>query len=47
MTARVAEPSHYFIVLDLSKIRGIICIQLNYDRKAMREKKIDLKVTVP
>ena len=47
MTARVAEPSHYFIVIDLSKIREIICMQLNYDRKAMRKKKIDLKVTVP
>ena len=47
MTARIAEPSHYFIVMDLSKIRGIICMQLNFDRRAMRQNKIDVKATVP
>ena len=36
MTARIPESSHYFIVMDLSKICGIICMQLNFNRRAMR-----------
>ena len=36
VTARIAEPSHYFIFMNLSKIRGIICMQLNFDKRAMR-----------
>ena len=36
MTARIAEPSHYFIITDLSKIRGIIYMQFNFDSRAMR-----------
>ena len=30
------QPSHYFIIMDLSKLRGIICMQFNFYRRAMR-----------